>query len=440
MIEEIDNIYSNSDISNLDLELIFHPCTQMKDHEKLPMIPISRGEGVYLYDFEGNRYIDAISSWWVNLFGHCNPKITEALKKQSEMLEHVLLAGFTHKPAVELAKRLVDITPKGLNRVFYADNGSSAIEVALKMSYHYHLNRGDSRTLFLSLTNSYHGETIGALSVGAVELYKQTYEPMLINNIQTPVPETTSKEDTDIALEALREILEQRGSEISAFIVEPIVQGAGNMHIYSPTYLKEAYRLIKEYGIHLIADEIMTGFGRTGTMFASEQAEITPDFMTLSKGLTGGYLPLSVVMLTDEIYSAFYCDYGDNRSFLHSHSYTGNPLACSTAIATIEIFESENIIEKNIEKSKYIYDSVKRLEELSIVKNIRQSGMITAFDIDGFKPQDRVGLQIYKYALKRGVLLRPLGNTIYFMPPYIIERDEIDKMIGVAYEAVKSIS
>jgi len=303
MIEEIDNIYSNSDISNLDLELIFHPCTQMKDHEKLPMIPISRGEGVYLYDFEGNRYIDAISSWWVNLFGHCNPKITEALKKQSEMLEHVLLAGFTHKPAVELAKRLVDITPKGLNRVFYADNGSSAIEVALKMSYHYHLNRGDSRTLFLSLTNSYHGETIGALSVGAVELYKQTYEPMLINNIQTPVPETTSKEDTDIALEALREILEQRGSEISAFIVEPIVQGAGNMHIYSPTYLKEAYRLIKEYGIHLIADEIMTGFGRTGTMFASEQAEITPDFMTLSKGLTGGYLPLSVVMLTDEIYS-----------------------------------------------------------------------------------------------------------------------------------------
>jgi len=218
------------------------------------------------------------------------------------------------------------------------------------------------------------------------------------------------------------------------------VQGAGNMHIYSPIYLKEAYRLIKEYGIHFIADEIMTGFGRTGTMFASEQAKITPDFMTLSKGLTGGYLPLSVVMLTDEIYSAFYCDYGDNRSFLHSHSYTGNPLACSTAIATLEIFESENIIEKNREKSQYIYDSVKRLEELSIVKNLRQRGMITAFDIDGFKPQDRVGLLIYQYALKRGVLLRPLGNTIYFMPPYIIEKDEIDKMVGVAYEAVKSIS
>ena len=430
---------SNSELTQADLSLIFHPCTQMKDHETLPMIPISRGEGVYLYDFEGNRYIDAISSWWVNLFGHSNPYISSEIKKQLDTLEHVLLAGFTHQPAVELASRLVDITPEGLNRVFYADNGSSAVEVALKLSYHYHLNRGEKRDIFLSLTNSYHGETIGALSVGAVELYKETYKPLLIKNIQTPVPKSRDINDTKEALDALEEILKEKGSSISAMIVEPLVQGAGGMHIYSPEYLKGAREMTKAYGIHLIADEIMTGFGRTGTMFACEQADITPDLMTLSKGLTGGYLPLSTVMMTDEIYGAFYCDYGDSRSFLHSHSYTGNPLACRAALATLDIFERDSVLESNREKSKYIYKCVKRLESVSIVSNIRQCGMITAFDIDGFKPSDRVGLKVYRYALDNGVLLRPLGNTIYFMPPYIISRDEIDKMVDTAYEAVERI-
>ena len=430
---------SNSELTQADLSLIFHPCTQMKDHETLPMIPISRGEGVYLYDFEGNRYIDAISSWWVNLFGHSNPYISTEIKKQLDTLEHVLLAGFTHQPAVELASRLVDITPEGLNRVFYADNGSSAVEVALKLSYHYHLNRGEKRDIFLSLTNSYHGETIGALSVGAVELYKETYKPLLIKNIQTPVPKSRDINDTKEALDALEEILKEKGSSISAMIVEPLVQGAGAMHIYSPEYLKGAREMTKAYGIHLIADEIMTGFGRTGTMFACEQADITPDLMTLSKGLTGGYLPLSVVMMTDEIYGAFYCDYGDSRSFLHSHSYTGNPLACRAALATLDIFERDSVLESNREKSEYIFKRVKRLESLSIVSNIRQCGMITAFDIDGFKPSDRVGLKVYRYALDNGVLLRPLGNTIYFMPPYIISRDEIDKMVDTAYEAVERV-
>ncbi len=430
---------SNSELTQADLSLIFHPCTQMKDHETLPMIPISRGEGVYLYDFDGNRYIDAISSWWVNLFGHSNPYISSEVKKQLDTLEHVLLAGFTHQPAVELASRLVDITPEGLNKVFYADNGSSAVEVALKLSYHYHLNRGEKRDIFLSLTNSYHGETIGALSVGAVELYKETYKPLLIKNIQTPVPKSRDINDTKEALDALEKILKENGSSISAMIVEPLVQGAGAMHIYSPEYLKGAREMTKAYGIHLIADEIMTGFGRTGTMFACEQADITPDLMTLSKGLTGGYLPLSTVMMTDEIYDAFYCNYGDSRSFLHSHSYTGNPLACRAALATLDIFERDSVLESNREKSEYIFKRVKRLESLSIVSNIRQCGMITAFDIDGFKPSDRVGLKVYRYALDNGVLLRPLGNTIYFMPPYIISRDEIDKMVDTAYEAVERV-
>ena len=334
-----------------DLAHIWHPCTQMKDHETLPLVPIKSGKGVYLFDFEGNRYLDAISSWWVNLFGHSNTYINERVKKQLDTLEHVILAGFTHEPAVTLAKRLVKLAPAGLQKLFFADNGSSAVEVALKMSYHYHRNKGDHRSLFLSLKNSYHGETIGALSVGDVELYKETYEPLLIACIQTPVPADQSPLSAREALESLSLLLEQRGDEIAALIVEPLIQGAGGMHMYHPDYLKGARELTKSYGIHLIADEIMTGFGRTGTMFGCEQADISPDFMLLSKGLTGGYLPLSVVLTTDEIYSAFYCDYNDHKAFLHSHSYTGNPLACSAALATLDIFESKDILEENRKKS-----------------------------------------------------------------------------------------
>jgi len=289
-----------------------------------------------------------------NLFGHTNPRIVNAISKQVKELEHVLLAGFSHKPAVELAKRLVKITPKGLNKVFFADNGSSAVEISLKMSYHYHKNMGEERELFLSLTNSYHGETIGALSVGDVELYKKTYSPLLIKNIQTDVPKNCSTEETDKAIEKLKRILDRNGDKISAMIVEPIIQGAGGMHIYSAEYLKRAYELLQKYNIHLIADEIMTGFGRTGTMFGVEQAQISPDFMTVSKGLTGGFLPLSAVMTTDKIYSAFYCDYDEHKAFLHSHSYTGNPIACSAGVETLKIFEEEKILEKNRKKTEYI--------------------------------------------------------------------------------------
>ncbi|HHD72611.1 MAG TPA: adenosylmethionine--8-amino-7-oxononanoate transaminase, partial [Epsilonproteobacteria bacterium] len=362
----------NKTMIDEDLQHIWHPCTQMKDHEWLPLIPIKSGKGVYLFDFEGNRYIDAISSWWVNIFGHANPRINERVKGQLDTLEHVILAGFTHEPAVTLAKRLVDLTPSGLEKVFFADNGSSAVEVALKMSYHYHRNRGEDRSLFLSLSNSYHGETLGALSVGDVQLYKETYEPLLIACIQTPVPRDQSPESAADALEALAELLDHRGEEIAALILEPLIQGAGGMHMYHPDYLKGARALTETYGIHLIADEIMTGFGRTGTMFACEQAEISPDFMLLSKGLTGGYLPLSVVLTSDEVYSAFYCDYSENKAFLHSHSYTGNPLACSAALATLDIFEGEDILGSNRKKSAYIADSFGRFRSLPNVKEVRQ--------------------------------------------------------------------
>ncbi|NPA28088.1 MAG: adenosylmethionine--8-amino-7-oxononanoate transaminase [Epsilonproteobacteria bacterium] len=430
---------TNLELFEQDLKYIWHPCTQMKDHEFLPLIPIKEAKGVYLYDFDNNQYIDAISSWWVNIFGHNNSYINQKIKEQLDKLEHIIFAGFTHKPAIDLAQRLIDITAASLQKLFFADNGSSAIEVSLKMSYHYFLNKGVKKSLFLSLTNSYHGETIGALSVGDVDLYKKTYKPLLINNIQTPVPKDKTIEAANEALEALENILKKEHKNIAAFIVEPLIQGAGNMHMYHPFYLKGARELTKKYGVHLILDEIMTGFGRTGTMFAYEQAEIEPDFLCLSKGLTAGYLPLSVVLTTNEVYSAFYCDYNEHKAFLHSHSYTGNPLACSAALASLDLFEKESIIEKNRTTASYMAKELKRFEELDRVENIRQTGMVAAFDIKGYEPSKRIGLKVYQYGLKNGVLLRPLGNTIYFMPPYVITKEELEYIFKVAYEAIEQL-
>ena len=426
----------NAQIVTEDLKNIWHPCTQMKDHETLPLIPIKRAKGIYLYDFDDKSYIDAISSWWVNIFGHVNEHISSKIKEQLDILEHVLLAGFTHKPAVNLAEKIVNLTPKGLDKVFFADNGSSAVEVALKMSFHYHRNLGKNRPLFLSLTNSYHGETIGALSVGDVELYKETYAPLLISCIQTPVPKDQSKESAKEAIVELESILKERGSEISAFILEPLVQGAGYMHMYHPLYITLAKKVCEKHGIHLIVDEIMTGFGRTGTMFACEQAGITPDFMTVSKGLTGGYLPLALTLTTIDVYNAFYCDYGEYKAFLHSHSYTGNPLACTAALATIELFEASDVLGENRKKSAYILEKLEKFKVLKNVKEVRQTGMISAIELKGYTAEERIGLKVYEYGLEQGVLLRPLGHIVYFMPPYVITYDEIDKMIDTAYEAI----
>lgn len=386
------------DLKHKDLEHIWHPCTQMKDYEKLPLIPIKKGKGVYLEDYEGNKFIDSISSWWVNLFGHSNEYINCKLKEQVDNLEHVILTCFTHEPIVNLSARLAKITPKGLNRVFYADNGSSAIEVALKMSFQYYKNFGESREYFVSLENSYHGETLGALSISDVGLYKDTFEEILLKAIHVPVPKDQSEEAARKAANALEELLKKRAFEISALIVEPLIQCAGSMHMYHPLYLKLARELCDTYDIHLIADEIAVGFGRTGKMFACEHAGISPDFMTLSKGLTGGYLPMSVTMTTDKVYDAFYCDYTEYKAFLHSHSYTGNPLSCSVANATLDIFENENIIIENKKKIEYISKKLEKFKELSNVEKVRQTGMVAAFDIVGYIPDDRIGLKIFDYA------------------------------------------
>ena len=429
----------NEELKNRDLDVLWHPCTQMKDHEKLPLIPIKKAHGVYLEDFEGNRYIDAISSWWVNIFGHTNSYINKKIKEQLNTLEHVILAGFTHEQVIRLSERLVKLTPDGLDKCFYSDNGSSAVEVALKMSYHAHLNSGIKKPLFVSLTNSYHGETIGALSVGDVELYKETYEPLLMETVQTPVPKDMSKESAITAAKEFELLCQNRADEISAIIIEPLIQGAGYMHMYHPHFLVLLRELCNQYNIHLIADEVMVGFGRTGELFACQKAQISPDFLVLSKGLTGGYLPLSVVLTKNEIYLKFYCDYNEHKAFLHSHSYTGNALACAAANATLDIFEAENIIEKNKVKANYMAKELEKFEKLSNVLEVRQTGMVCAVELKGYKAEERIGLKVYEYGLEYGVLLRPLGHIIYFMPPYIITEEEIKKIMDVAYSAIKAL-
>ena len=441
----------NADLIARDLRHLWHPCTQMKDHEWLPIVPIRRGEGVWLEDFEGRRYLDAISSWWVNLFGHCNPRIGDRVKRQLDTLEHVILAGFTHAPVVELSERLAAITPAGLNHCFYADNGSSAIEVALKMSFHYWQNRGQrQKRRFVNLANSYHGETLGALAAGDVSLYKDTYGPLLMEMITVPSPDCferepglSCKEHSRRMFAPMRETLERHADEICAVIVEPLVQCAGYMRMYHPVYLKLLREACDEFGVHLIADEIAVGFGRTGTLFACEQAGIAPDFLCLSKGLTGGYLPLSVTLTTDEIYAAFYDDYATLRAFLHSHSYTGNPLGCSAALATLDIFAEDDVLGDNRRKAARLAELTAPLADHPHVGDVRQTGMILAIEMvqdkaarEPYPWQERRGLTVYRHGLERGVLLRPLGNVIYFMPPYVINEAEMALMVEVAAEGI----
>ena len=428
---------NNKIVSNEDVKYIWHPCTQMKDHEIIPIIPIKKAYGVYLEDFEGNVYIDGISSWWVNNLGHCNPYITKKIKKQLDNLEHVIFAGFTHKSAVQLSKKLVEITPDGLNKVFFADNGSSGIEVALKLCFHYFRNIGENRPNFVSLKNSYHGETLGALSISDTGLYKDVYSDILIKTLQVKNP---VNQDEDEALEAIKDLenlLKTSHKTICAFIVEPLVQCAGGMNMYHPIYLAKAKELCEQYGIFFIADEIAVGFGRTGSMFACESANISPDIMLLSKGLTGGYLPLCAVMLTDKIYNAFYCDYVSGKNFLHSHSYTGNPLCCTAALATIKYFDKFDIIKKNQRKIKQISKELKRLRHLQNVRSIRQTGMIAVVELEGYNPENRIGLKLNQYCLKKGLLIRPLGNVVYFMPPFTITKNEIRMSFDILYEAIE---
>lgn len=415
------------------------------------MIPIRRGEGVWLEDFDGRRYLDAVSSWWVNLFGHANPRIGAAVRAQLDALEHVILAGFTHEPVIDLAESLVRIAPAGLTRCFFADNGSAAVEVAIKMSFHYWRNVGKPRkTRFVTLSNSYHGETLGALAVGNVELYKSIYRPLLMDVITVPSPDCYEREAGESWAEhsrrkfaAMEQVLAEHSGDIAAVIVEPLVQCAGSMRMHDPVYLTLLREACTRHGVHLIADEIAVGFGRTGTMFACEQAHVTPDFLCLSKGLTGGYLPLSVVMTREAIYDAFYDEYTRMSAFLHSHSYTGNPLACAAARASLAIFETDAVIDRNRVLAAHMGARARELESHPHVAEVRQHGMICAIEFVADKRtrapypwQERRGLVVYRHALERGALLRPVGNVVYFMPPYVITPEQIDFLVDVAREGI----
>jgi len=452
-----------------DLAVLWHPCTQMREHpDTLPLLPVARGEGAWLVGHDGQRTLDAVSSWWTNLFGHAEPRIAEAIARQARTLEQVILAGCSHPPAVELAERLLAIAPRQdgrepLAKVFYADNGSAGVEVALKMAFHWFRNRGDEprRTKFVALQNGYHGETIGALSVSDIPLYRRIYAPLLLEPLFAPTPDAYAARDgqdaaacAEDAADALARLLDDHPGEVCVLILEPRVQCAGGMRMHDPVYLRRVRELCDVHGVLMIADEIAVGFGRTGTMFACEQAPadargggrggIQPDLLCLSKGITGGFLPLCAVLATQSIYDGFLDD-SRERAFLHSHSYTGNPLACAAALASLDIFESDNVLARNRDTAAKMAKLAAPLADHRHVADVRQAGMIVAFELtrDGnrstpFDPSLRVGLRAYRTALERGVLLRPLGDILYWMPPYCIDDEQLALLAETTRAAIEA--
>ena len=442
-----------------DLAVLWHPCTQMREHpDVLPLVPIAGGDGAWLLGRDGRRYLDAVSSWWTNLFGHAEPRIGAAIATQAGTLEQVILAGFSHAPAVELAEKLLAIAPREpgrapLAKVFYADNGSAGVEVALKMAFHWFRNRGEERrTKFVALANGYHGETLGALAVGDVPLYRRVYAPLLAECLFAPSPDNFLAEPGESpedcarrAADALDALLRAHAGEVCAFILEPLVQCAGGMRMHHPLYLRLARDLCDAHGVMMIADEIAVGFGRTGTLFACEQAPggIQPDLLCLSKGLTGGFLPLAAVLATQSIYDGFLDD-SRERAFLHSHSYTGNPLACAAALASLAIFDSDDVLARNRTTAARMAELAAPLAAHRHVAELRQAGMIVAFELcrDGnraapFDPALRIGLRAYRAALERGVVLRPLGDILYWMPPYCVDEAQLQLLAAVTAEVIE---
>lgn len=430
------------------LQSVWHPCTQMKHHERLPLLPIARGAGAWLYDTEGRRYLDAISSWWVNLFGHANSHINQALKAQLDTLEHAMLGGCTHMPAIELAEALSKLTGGALGHAFFASDGASAVEIALKMSFHYWRNSGQtSKSEFVCLAHGYHGETIGALSVTDVPIFKNAYDVMLRQAHVVPSPDARDAMEGETAIDVARRSLaaiaalfETRHTQIAAIIIEPLVQCAAGMAMHDPLFVTELRALCDRYQVHLIADEIAVGYGRTGTFFAYEQAAIQPDFLCLSKGISGGYLPLSVVLTRDQIFQAFYDD-DIKRAFLHSHSYTGNPLACRAALATLELFEKGDVLQQNRSRFARLAQLFESFAEHPRVQNLRRCGTIIAFDVVSSNEAftKTFSRRFFETALQHELLLRPIGNTVYIMPPYILSDDEMEFLVARMHATLEQV-
>lgn len=438
-----------------DLAHIWHPCSQMKDYEDLPPIVVKKGEGIYLYDMGGKEYIDIVSSWWCNLLGHCNPTINEAIKRQLDTLEHVIFANFSHEGAIKLCEELCDIIPAGLNRFNFSDNGSAAVECALKMAFQYQYQVGKpEKKRFMCLSEGYHGETIGALSVGSMDLYAKIYQPMLMDTIRITAPDcyrcpygkTRCTCECECFVHAEKSF-ERYGAQTAAIIVEPLLQGSAGMRIYPPLYLKKLRELCDEYDVLLIADEIATGFGRTGKLFACDHAGISPDIMCLSKGLTGGYMPMAITITTDEIYNAFYAEYNEGKAFMHSHTYSGNPLGCAAALAVQDILKHQPILlNAETTASDLHKELTKTFANHPNVGEIRSLGLINAIELvkdkhtkQGYDSKSRVGYQIYRKALEGGLILRPLGNVLYFNPPLIITPEQCDKAVKICKTAMDEI-
>ncbi len=439
-------------LAEKDLKYIWHPCSQMKDYEELPPIIIDHGKGVYLYDMEGNAYIDIVSSWWCNLLGHCNPKINAGIKAQLDKLEHVIFANFSHEPAISLCEQLIEIIPNGLTKFNFSDNGSASVECALKMAFQYQYQTGHPRKKrFMCLSDGYHGETIGALSVGTMDLYAKIYQPMLMDTIRIEAPDCyrcpygACRDNCSAAcIASAKEAFVRYGEETCAMIVEPLLQGSAGMRIYPPVYLKKLRALCDQYDVLLIADEIATGFGRTGKMFAFDHAGASPDILCMSKGLTGGYLPMAITVTTDQIYDAFYADYNEGKAFMHSHTYSGNPLGCAAALAVQKIFREEPILENAAKRASFLTQALlDAFADCPHIGEIRHIGLIHAMEIvkdadtkEAFPAKWRVGYQVYKKALRRGLLLRPLGDVLYFNPPLIIEEAELLQAVKICRECL----
>ncbi len=433
-----------------DFHRVWHPCTQHKDFETTPPILVDRAEGIYLFDREGKRYLDVISSWWVNLFGHNNPRLNTALTRQLEKMAHVMFAGITHQPAIDLADALVELSPAGLEKVFFSDNGSTSVEVALKMSLQYWQEKGEPQKVrFAYLKGGYHGETLGALSVCGLDIFRTKFEKVLAGQLPVQGPDCfrcpygLQRESCNAeCFEPMEKALNENSNTLAGVIIEPLVQGAAGMMMYPPVYLKKLQSLCESLGTHLIFDEIAVAFGRTGSLFVCGEHDLNPTFLCLSKGITSGYLPLSATLTTEEIYSAFYGEHRDFKLFIHSHSYSANPLACAVANETLSMLTEDNFLETLQPKIATIKECGKQFE--GVAGEFRQTGMIAAMELveknkERFPFEERVGYKVYLEGLKRGLFLRPLGDVVYFIPPLIITDEEIEFMLSTAHECINEV-
>ena len=458
---------SEVDLLELDRRYVWHPYTQMKDFEKDNPLFVDRADGVFLFDAQGRRYYDTISSWWCILHGHNHPRIKAAVRDQLDRLEHVHFASTTHEGAIRLAEKLVALTPDGLSRVFYSDNGSTACEVAIKMSFQYWKHMGETRREgFVSIERGYHGDTIGAMSLGGVPKFKGPFDALTFDSYRIPSPycyrcsysnrlpgqlpnhQITKPPNCYFeCLGPLEKLLADKGKEIAGIILEPLLQAAGGMIVYPVEYLKRLAELVSHYRVHLILDEVATGFGRTGRMFALEHAGISPDFLCLSKGLTAGYMPMAATITTDDVYNAFYADYKEGRTFFHGHTFTGNPLASAAALASLEIFEQEKVLNRLQDKINTLQSGMKRFEELPWVGDVRGIGMVAAVELvrdrrtrTPFLSEKRVGWMIYKEGLKKGLILRPLGDIVYLFLPLSVTVDQIEDILDRSFEVISGLT